>query len=716
LAALLAVGCSQDSGVGDGGADAAPDLIGADLTPYPWALDSRPANPTCKAPARPVLATGVTTKGVFPALTFTLPVVMVQAPGDTSRWFVAQKGGIVKTFANMDAVPGATNFIDITARVNSAPNEAGLLGMAFHPGWQQNHQVFLSYTRPCPNGRTACQSSGLLSTVSRFTSADGGQTLDPASEAVILQLDQPYTNHNGGNIAFGPDGDLYIGFGDGGSGGDPQKNGQNVNVLLGKMLRIDVSNGAPYAIPPTNPFAKGGGKPEIFAWGLRNPWRWSFDSATGDFWVGDVGQDTYEEIDLLKVGGNYGWNVREGFHCYGAMTCASAGMIDPIVEYPHNGNGCSVTGGYVYRGALIPSLVGTYVYGDFCTGKTWGLFYDAMGKPAPQVLLAGGIQISSFGQGPDGELYILNYGNGKILQLVPSMAGPPPNFPPTLSATGCVDPKNAQIPAPGLIPYDVNAALWSDGADKERWMALPDGGKIHIGADGDWDFPNGTVLMKTFRVGGKRIETRLFVRHDDNGWAGYTYEWDDQEKDAALLPAGKTKAVGNQTWYYPSRSDCLRCHSAAAGGSLGLETAQLNKVFTYPNGKLANQINTLDHIGLFDAAPPAMPPALGGDGRSYLHANCSFCHRPGGTGGGPADFRFATPVPMMNVCNVAPSAGDLGVAGAKLVVPGNPGQSVVSLRMHALDANRMPPLATRVVDPAGTQAVDGWISSLMSCN
>jgi len=224
-------------------------------------------------------------------------------------------------------------------------------------------------------------------------------------------VDQPFLNHNGGQIAFGPDGLLYVGLGDGGSGGDPLGHAQDTSTLLGSILRIDVDRGTPYAVPPDNPFAAGGGRPEIFAWGLRNPWRWSFDRETGELWCGDVGQNRWEEVDRIRRGGNYGWNVREGAHCFASAECDSAGLIEPVAEYSHD-EGCSITGGYVYRGATLPQISGAYVYGDFCSGRIWGLFSAGGGALAPRLLAESGLQISSFAEDHDGELYVVDYGGG----------------------------------------------------------------------------------------------------------------------------------------------------------------------------------------------------------------------------------------------------------------------------------------------------------------
>jgi uncharacterized repeat protein (TIGR03806 family) len=704
--------------------------------PAPYGFDTRPPNPTCVAPAdRPPTSSNVTAVVAFPNLKFSAPIRIAQAPGDASTFYVVQKTGEMLSFPNDPATPQSSvkTVGSLAGLVNAAPGEAGLLGMAFHPQFQSNRYVYFSYT--APQGPI-----NLRSTISRFVLKSDG-TLDMNTKTVVFPAnddspnlaDQPYENHNGGNILFGPDGYLYYGLGDGGSGGDPENRSQNLQVVFGKMMRLDVDNipaGKRYGIPPTNPFKNGGGLPEIYAWGFRNPWRWSFDRDTGELWVGDVGQNEWEEIDRVELGGNYGWKIKEGTHCYGQDPCVVPGLIDPIVEYQHpNGNGpASVTGGYVYRGPGVPSLVGTYLYADEVSGELFAIVYDAMGKPQHTKLLDLGGNPSTFGEGNDGEVYIADYATGKISKLMPSDGPRTSNFPLKLSQTGCVDPNDATKPAGGLIPYGVTDALWSDGADKQRWLALPDGQQIHVGDDGDWDLPNGTVLMKQFSIGGKRVETRLFMRHPDGVWAGYSYEWNEAGTDADLLPAGKNKTVGSQRWSYPSRAECLACHTAAAGRSLGLETQQLNADFTYVSTlRISNQIATLDHLGMFDqpigdpAALPSLPriddaaQPLEARARGYLHANCSFCHRPMSTGQGPADFRFATSLLDTKTCNAKPQEGDLGVKGALLLAPGSPSQSLISLRMHALDVNRMPPLASSVVDTTGSKLVDDWITALTAC-
>ena len=359
----------------------------------------------------------VTTQRVFAQLSFNQPLALLQAPGDASRWFVVERAGYVRVFDNNSGASASTTFLDINGRVESGASEAGLLGIAFHPDFPATPEVFVSYTR---------SGSPLVSYISRFFSTDNGLTLNAGVEDVILTVLQSASNHNGGNLAFGPAGELYIGFGDGGGSGDPRENAQDTNNLLGSIVRIDVDSDVPYAIPAGNAFPstnadcnQGFGSapcPEIFAWGLRNPWRFSFDSFTGNLWAGDVGQNEWEEVDVVEVGQNYGWNDREGAHCFDPPSGCADTFTDPITEYDHS-LGVSITGGYVYRGTAIPDLVGWYVFADFGSGLLFAIPEDSLAGVIPLELSATGLSIASFGEDADGELYVVHYG-GTIHQII----------------------------------------------------------------------------------------------------------------------------------------------------------------------------------------------------------------------------------------------------------------------------------------------------------
>ncbi|UCG74340.1 MAG: PQQ-dependent sugar dehydrogenase [Chromatiales bacterium] len=469
----------------------------------------------------------------------------------------------------------------------------------------------------------------------------------------------------------------------------------------------------------------------MYAWGLRNPWRWGFDEPTGQLWLGDVGQGAWEEVDIIERGGNYGWDCREGANNFELNGCPAGGLIDPVSEYPHGSGNNSITGGYVYRGTVIPGLTGRYVFADFSSGRIWALQDDGFGGYTNELLIDTPYNISAFALGEDDELYFADFSNNRIRRLVAGGGGTPDTIPDDLEATGCVDTNDPTQPASGLVPYTVNAPFWSDGAAKGRWMGLPDGTTINIDGSGDFVFPSGTVIMKSFELGGQLIETRLLMRHPDGIWAGYTYEWNNTETVATRVRGGKLRDVGGQIWIYPSEGECMQCHTSAAGFSLGPEVAQLNGDLTYPStGITANQLETLEHIMMFTnplPAPVSSLPALAdpADGnesltdraRAYLHTNCAQCHRPGGPTPTNLDFRYDTALANTNACDVVPNAGDLGIGpNARIIAPGNAANSVLPARMNVRDINGMPPLGSHEIDTAGLNLINAWINGLANCN
>jgi len=732
------------------------------LTPSrPPGLDRRPTNLSCIAPARPNENASVFRDDPWPNLPpFAQPVKALQPPGDPSRWFVVEQSGRVRSFANVPTVSSASVVLDLAANPDRHfhwGGEMGLLGLALHPSWPTPAEAFVLYTTQIDGTPVARQTR-----ISRFTSGDGGATLNPDSEQVLLAVRQVDPGHKAGDLHFGPDGYLYASLGDGGGVYDQFGNSQKLGTVLAKIIRIDVQGtGATYAIPPGNPYAEfppgtpntkcppeGRAEPcpEMWAFGFRNPWRWSFDRLTGDLWVGDVGQDNWEEVSFIPAGPpppttkgyNYGWNVREGSHCTFGGTCAQPGtflngglVVDPVVEYPHEigpitTGDFSVTGGYVYRGTAIPALAGLYLFGDFGSGNVWTHEPGVSGSRT--LLFNAGVPISSFAQDALGELYVTDYGGGKLYRIEPVPGGGAgQDTVPMDLAQACPSAADPDGPDSVLIPYALNAPFWSDGAQKDRWMALPEGATVTIEPGSlDWTFPIGTVLVKQFRLGGKRIETRLLMRHTDGSWGGYTYEWNDTETAATRVKGGKLKPVGAQTWLYPSDSQCLQCHTGAAGRTLGPETAQQNGPITYPaTGRTANQLVSLEAIGVLTLPSPAntlpaYPNPFGAApleqrARAYLHSNCSNCHRPGGPTPVQLDFRYSTPLAQVGVCNVTPSAGDLGITGAKLVAPGSPATSIVLERVKRTDLNRMPPLGRFIQDPQGVQLLTDWIAQLPGC-
>lgn len=346
----------------------------------------------------------------FPNLTFTQPIFLTHSNDGTNRIFVAQKNGLIRVFPNDSAASSAATFLNLSSRIitGGGSDERGLLGLAFHPNYANNGYFYVDYTQ-AGNGRTI---------IARYSvNPSNPNQADSTSELRLLEIYQPYSNHNGGMLFFGQDGYLYIGMGDGGSAGDPQNRAQNLDSLLGKVLRINVDTtvgSQNYGIPPTNPFAGGGGRPEIFTWGMRNPWRMSQDPFTGWIWCGDVGQGLYEEVDLIEGGKNYGWRIMEGFHCYNPSTgCNMTGLTLPIKEYTHSSGRCSITGGYVYRGWRRPELVDRYIYADYCTGEIFKLRYQNGNVTEDSLLLSAGTSVLSFGTDQSNELYVC--GNNGII-------------------------------------------------------------------------------------------------------------------------------------------------------------------------------------------------------------------------------------------------------------------------------------------------------------
>ena len=374
-------------------------------------------------PPPPVTAPSVTTSQVFTNLpAIGTKVAMKQAPGDSSRWFVVRQNGEIVQFNNDPNVNSTLPFLDITDRVDNGFSESGLLGFAFDPDWPVVPEAYVHYTATGPSTAEV-----LTSRISRFTSIDGGLTLEQASEEILLTVPQFAGNHNGGDLHFHPMDDyLFASFGDGGGGGDPQENGQNTSNLLSTIIRIDIDGGTPYNIPTDNPnFGNGmctmgvgaGACAEIFAYGFRNPWRFSFDRQTGDLWTGDVGQGSWEEVNRVVSGGNYGWDEREGAHCFEPASGCDTTLLDPVAEYPNMG-GASVTGGYVYRGNQLPELQGWYVFADFVTGDLYAIEANSLPTATPLLIENLGFSPSTFAEDVDGEVYVIGYGGNAIYQIV----------------------------------------------------------------------------------------------------------------------------------------------------------------------------------------------------------------------------------------------------------------------------------------------------------
>lgn len=673
----------------------------------------------------------------FPRLRFNRPLQVTHAGDGTNRLFVVTQEGIVYVLPNRRDVTEAQCkvFLDLSKPVEIVSNEEGLMSIAFHPQYRENGLFFVYYTvRP------------LATVVDRYRVAKNNpQRTDPASRVEILRFAQPYGNHNGGSMQFGPDGYLYIGLGDGGAANDPHGHGQNLNTLLGSVLRIDVDRedpGLKYAIPKDNPFVDRSDqvRKEIWAYGVRNIWRLGFDRLTGTLWAGDVGQDRWEEIDIIVRGGNYGWNDREGSHQFSRREPPpGVDLIEPVIDYSHD-VGRSVTGGVVYRGKRLPELYGAYLYADFVTGRIWALRYDGQKVTENKEIVASQqLPVSSFGEDEAGEVYFTAF-DGSVYQFRRARRAvrQAPPFPRKLSETGLFTSVKDLTPVDGLIPYTVNVPLWSDGAPKDRYLALPKNRSVKFSFSGTWEFPVGTVLVKTFFLdqtrdepgGERRLETRLFV-HSPRGWAGHTYLWNDEQTDAQLLDNALTRSYAiktadgpqTQSWYFPSRADCNACHTQAAGHVLGPNTRQLNRGHAYGHVQ-ENQLAVLDRLGVFTEPLSRAPheleayPEWGTStdttelARAYLDANCAMCHQPGASSGTITDLRYHTPLEKARLVNQSPGKVRIGPPDARMVAPGQPDQSELLLRMAARGPGQMPPLATSLPDRQAIDVIAEWIKSM----
>lgn len=669
----------------------------------------------CAAPERP-LDLYFEVAEPFPELApFREPVGLYQTPALPERMFVVEKGGRVLSFDVREPEAGSSVVLDLSTRVRTR-KECGLLGMAFHPAFAQSGEVLLSY---------CAATDATMLRIARYRYEHEAATIDAGSEEVILELPTPRNFHQAGQIRFDASGYLLAAVGDTGPHRDPDGHAQNTWDLLGDLLRLDVDGARPYAIPPDNPFAPGGvlagmGRPEIYAWGFRNPWSFSIDRDTGEIWAGDVGFEDEEEVDWVRPGRNYGWAAMEGARCR-REDCEGLGFTLPAATLRNRGN-TAVIGGYVYRGESIPELRGAYVFSDFGGGALYAIFDPYGAAETRRIHPSTGLTPSFFHEDLAGELYFTDLGQGRIHQLVPSAQRAADGFPQTLSETGCVSfsAEGHAAPAGGAAPYGVRMPLWSDGADKTRYVNVQ-GMRASLTAAGDLEFPIGTVLVKLFEAGGELVEGRLLVRHEDGGWGGYSYEWDASINDGVLLAEGKTRLLGDGVWAYPSREDCFSCHSSAAGVALGPELDQLEPAtVSHESGHAA------PWLALAEGRYPAFARRddEGDDEhwvRSYLHANCSSCHRPGGGSNAGIDLRYRIApgellsLADMNACDVAPSGGDLGLSNAAIIAPGFPDRSVLLARMGRRGELQMPPLGSSEVDALAVERVRRWIAELPAC-
>jgi len=700
----------------------------------PWTTSRVIGSPNPPAPLR--------TERVFPQLTFDRPVDLARLPG-SDRWVVAELGGQLWSFRPSATVAKPELLADL--RPHHMPEEFvrgfSILGFTFHPGFATNRFLFVNYNEP--GGRT----NG--SVVARFrVSATEPPVLERASEQVLLRWTSG--GHNGCTLAFGPDGFLYISTGDGAAPDPPDRphnTGQDISDLLASVLRIDVNRTAGtnhYAIPKDNPFVSTpGARPEVWAFGLRNPFRMSFDRATGDLWVGDVGWEQWEMVYRVQRGGNYGWPITEGPNTR-VRTDVKPGpgpILPPVVAIPHS-EGASITGGLVYHGKQFPKLKGAYLYGDWETGTFWALRHKAGQLVSNTELCKTTLKPIAFATDPDGEVLVLDY-NGGLHRFVANTA-PPANlaFPRKLSETGLFTSLTPLTPASGVEPWSPIAPMWNDGAVAQHHLAIPGDGLIattnarQIISGKMWYFPKDTVFARTLTLdlnrgdaaSARRIETQL-LHFDGLAWNPYTYRWNAAQTEADLVAAEGASdsftvtdaiAPGGRReipWRFHSRAECLRCHNAWSGETVGFNWLQLNA--TAPDGELRR----LEKLGLLVATnapktqaalvnPHDLTKPLEDRARSWLHVNCAACHRYGAGGAVPAHLNVDKKLADLRVLNAKPTRGDFGLIDARVIAPGQPYSSTLLWRIATEGAGHMPAIGSRTVDEAGASLVRDWLTQL----
>lgn len=728
----------------------------------------------------------------FPQLVLNNPIMVRREPGAKMLWALMQ-----------DRESGYSSLVrfrddpEVTDVEWLYTFEGVAYDLTFHPHFADNGQVFVGWNGPLGD----LQAPG-YSRVSRFTVERAApHLLDADSEVRIIEWAS--RGHDGGAVEFGHDGCLYVTSGDGTSDADENIVGQDLTRLTAKVLRLDVDGvtdadrnaGRQYAVPKDNPFVDlAGARPETWAYGLRNPWRMTVDANSGRLWVTQNGQALYEQVYLVHRGENYGWSVTEGSHPYYLeRKRGPTPIIPPTAEHPHS-EARSLTGGVVYHGSQYADLQGSLIYGDFTTGKIWALLHDGSRVVKHREIADTPLAITAFALDSAGELLICNYRRaegepaGGLYRLEPSppVEGPS-TFPRRLSESGLFAPGQGHTVMPGVVPYTVNSPLWSDGAYKERFFALPGDGTLTYTPRRSWGFPEGTVLIKSFALEAKAgdpqsrrwVETRFFTKQAGE-WAGYSYEWNAEQTDATLVESAGRDRVFDiadeqspggrraQSWHFPSRAECMICHSQAAKHVLGVSTGQLNCEQDY-GGVRDNQLRALSHVGIvkgiegaewkeqytqsaladgrsateIDASWIALLRSFGPqrrlvakssfgvvaehfermadpyDGaapldaraRSYLHTNCANCHVHGGGGNSKIQLSHWVALAETSMIDERPLHSTFGLVDPRILAPGKPESSVLLHRIAQAGRGRMPPIATSLVDDEAVALIREWIAT-----
>ncbi|MBC8356965.1 MAG: PQQ-dependent sugar dehydrogenase [Planctomycetes bacterium] len=674
------------------------------------------------------------TERAFSGLKFSQCLDITSAPG-SDRLFVVEQSGKLLSFPNIPDVKTADLVVDFAKEIDGLK---AVYALAFHPNFERNRYCYICYIKAAnlPDGTH----------VARFQMSDANPpTIDVSSETTLITWLSG--GHNGCCLKFGPDGCLYISTGDGGPANppDPLHSGQDISNLLSSILRIDVDHhedGMNYGIPGDNPFVDtDGARGEVWAYGLRNPWRMSFDQQTGDLWVGDVGWELWEMLYRIERGGNYGWAVTEGHHPTNQeWSRGPTPILPPTIDHPHS-ESSSITGGLTYYGSRLEELRGTHIYGDYDTGKFWGFRYENGQVVDHRELADTTHRVVGFGDDHQGEFFILDHTAGTIHRLVPNPSKDQSStFPRKLSETGLFASITEQKPAPGVLPYSINAQPWADHSVAERFVGVPN--ELSIQANGaTWSFPKDSVLAKTLSLDmehgnsttRRRVETQV-LHFDGVEWQPYTYQWNEEQSDAVLVGAAGTErtfevvdpnsidGVRKQVWRFSGRAECQRCHNKWSGPPLAFNTPQLNREHNY--GDLtASQLDTFAHIRLIEkpvaaenrprlADPSDSSAELDGRARAYLQVNCAHCHRQHAGGAVLSKMHYDVALGETNMVDVRPTQGTFGIHTAQVIAPGDPFRSVLLYRMAKLGGGRMPHIGSSEVDLAGVELIESWIRNM----
>ena len=750
----------------------------------------------------------------FPKLKFDQPLYIERDPSDTRLWVITRSGSVF-SFPDDPDVAKPDLFVDLTKVFKqltphkSATAVKSAYGLAFHPEYPKVPVCWLTYNVVTPDKKIHLEDGTRLSRFNVAFDDTGVPRCEVASEKIVLTW--PEGGHNGACLQFGPDGYLYVSAGDGEvpNPPDPRRAGQDVTNFLSTIMRIDVNltdDGPPYTVPADNPFVKGASagrsaddsevgvgeaglrysvqeaRPEIWAYGFRNPWKINF-GPDGQLWVGDVGWELYEMVYNVKPGGNYGWSIVEGPHT--VIPDGKRGptpIVAPAVAYSH-AEGASVTGGFVYQGSQFPELTGHYIFGDYETRRIWSASItkneDGSADSLSDLtdLVDPSVRIVAFGEDTSGELLLLHFDEGTIYGLERNESvGEPSAFPRLLSETGLFTDVVNQLPSPGVIPIEINAPMWDDGATADRWLGIPGDDPIQSlrgpkrmqesSLRESMHFPVDSVLARTVKTDNApgtstvAVETQI-LHFNGKSWAGYSYLWNADQTDAELAPAAGTdlrlsdygKSFGERTRNVHSRSECIRCHNAWAGGVLGFTLSQLNRPVRFvrndakrarmshhatrfaasaPDTTSDNQIDWLRDIGILagdipedlrNSSEPRVAALahirdteaeLDHRARSYLSVNCAHCHQKGAGGTATIDLRHEASLEEMKTVGATPVQGTFQIPGGAIIAPGRPSKPILFYRTACSGRGRMPHIGSQQVDVEGVNMLRDWIASLDS--